>query len=371
MQIVATPEKDVCNKTRIQVITYKQQLHLNMIKIRPIYWWLIGISMVIIIALIVFYMLFFTAFSTKNDTYYIYIDTDDTIDSVYTKLSPASSGAQMMGFDILAQRNNYAQKIKTGRYGIPTDKNTREVFRILQLGMQTPINITIPSVRTIEQLATRLDKQLMLDSCSIATAFNDNDFCKEIGYDTTSIAAFILPNTYEVYWDMSLDALVKRMQREHNAFWEGKRMERAKEMGMTVNEVVTLASIVDWETAYDPEMPDIAGLYLNRLRIGMKLQADPTVVFANRQLGIRRVLNVHLSIDSPYNTYLYKGLPPGPIMIPSTTAIDAVLYHKKNDYLFMCANSDFSGTHKFAKNFAEHKKNARAYSKALDQRGIN
>ncbi len=324
----------------------------------------------IVAAAVLVFMLFFSTFSTKSDTCYIYIDQDDTVDSIAAKLDTIGSFHSMAGFTTLARHYDYAESIKTGYYGIPAGENTFRVFRLLQRGNQTPVKIIVPSVRTMEQLAARLDKQLMLDSATIASALTDNARLQQLGFDTITAPALVVPNTYEVYWNMGIDALMKRLSREHDAFWNAKRKARAKEMDMTENEIVTLASIVDWETGHDPEMPDIAGLYLNRLRIGMKLQADPTVVYANRNLGVRRVTLDMLKTDSPYNTYVYAGLPPGPIMIPSAAAIDAVLNHKANKYLYMCAKEDFSGTHNFASTFTEHIINARRYSRALNARGI-
>ncbi len=340
-----------------------------MIKIRTRYY-LYAAGAGIIIAVALLYYLFFSTFSTKSDIHYIYIDADDTTDSIVAKLDTIGSTHSIAGFKTLARHYDYGKHIKTGRYGITPGETTFRTFRTLQLGRQTPVNITVPSVRTMELLASRLDKQLMLDSTTIAKALTDNDFCKKQGFDTTTIAALFIPNTYEVYWNISLDALMKRMVREHKSFWEGRRSERAKEMNMSINEIVTLASIVDEETANNGEKPTIAGLYLNRLRIGMPLQADPTVKYAMRKFKLRRIYNDMLKTESPYNTYLNKGLPPGPIRIPSIAGIDAVLNHANHKYLYMCAKEDFSGTHNFATTFAEHKANARRYTRALNERGI-
>jgi UPF0755 protein len=260
--------------------------------------------------------------------------------------------------------------VRTGRYAIEPGKKALDVFRQLRNGQQTPVMLTVPEVRTMDRMAGRLARKLMLDSTEIAYALTNQDYCLQMGYDTTTIACLFVPNTYEVYWNTSLDALMKRMEREHNAYWSQERINLAQAQGLTPNEVVTLASIIDEETANIQEKPTIAGMYLNRLHRGMLLQADPTVKYALRDFTLRRILNRHLTVDSPYNTYLYPGLPPGPIRVPSVEAVEAVLHPAVHDYLYMCAKEDFSGTHNFARTLAEHNQNARRYQQALNQRGI-
>ncbi len=210
----------------------------------------------------------------------------------------------------------------------------------------------------------------MLDSLDIITRLRDSTTCSRYGYDTLTIACMIIPDTYETYWNISPDRLLDRLQSSSQAFWTVARRGQAQELGLSPVEVATLASIVDEETANDAEKPTIAGLYYNRLRRGMLLQADPTVIFANNAWGTRRVYRKDLSVDSPYNTYRYPGLPPGPIRIPSTAGLDAVLNLEHHDYLFMCAKEDFSGTHNFATTFAQHQQNAARYVQALNERGI-
>ena len=210
----------------------------------------------------------------------------------------------------------------------------------------------------------------MMDSAVVAQHFADSTFCRQYGYDTATIACLFIPNTYEVYWNTSLEDFMKRMQKENTTFWNEERLRRAEAAGLTPNEVVTLASIVDEATANNAEKPMVAGMYINRLRTGMPLQADPTVKFALRDFSLRRIYHNHLNVESPYNTYRNIGLPPGPIRIPSIVGIDAVLNHVKHDYLYMCAKEDFSGTHNFARTYREHLANAAKYSKALNQRGI-
>ena len=222
----------------------------------------------------------------------------------------------------------------------------------------------------MDRLAAQLSKKLMLDSTTIAQALLSEKTCNKYGYDTCTISAMFVPDTYEVYWDISIDALLQRMQREHDHFWKGERTVKAEARNLTPVQVATLASIIDEETANTAEKPMIAGMYLNRLKSHMPLQADPTVKFALKQFELKRIYNKLTRFQSPYNTYINEGLPPGPIKIASIKGIDAVLNAVNHDYLYMCAKEDFSGTHNFAKTYAEQLKNAARYSKALNENGI-
>ena len=310
-----------------------------------------------------------TAFSTADATHYIYIDNDDSVDSVLAKLQPLSSEHALAGLSILMRHTDYNDRVRTGRYAIEPGMRTYEVLQRLKNGHQAPVMLTIPEVRTMEQLASRLSRKLMADSSEIAFLL--------VG-DTLAPCLFV-PDTYEVYWNVPADALIERMKREHDAFWDkspygnggsSTRRELAAGRGLTPDEVCILASIIDEETANNAEKPAIAGMYLNRLHKGMPLQADPTVKFALRDFTLRRILHKHLETESPYNTYKHAGLPPGPIKIASKQGIDAVLLAQDNDYLYMCAKEDFSGSHNFAVTYAEHQRNAARYVNALNQRGI-
>ena len=210
----------------------------------------------------------------------------------------------------------------------------------------------------------------MLDSLTLVESLTDNDFCGRWGYDTATVACLFVPNTYEVYWNITLDGLMERMQKEHDRFWNGERTAKATRLELTPNEVCIVASIIDEETANNAEKPMIAGMYLNRLKAGMPLQADPTIKFALKDFALKRIYHNMLQFDSPYNTYKNTGLPPGPIKIASVAGIDAVLNRTAHDYLYMCAKEDFSGTHNFARTYQEHLKNAAKYTKALNERGI-
>ena len=292
----------------------------------------------------------------------IFIDRDDTADSVKAK-----SGIGWR-WDIYSMLFSFHPR--TGRYRVTHGTTCLQLFRMLRRGDQEPIRLVVPASRTMDRLSSVLSQSLMTDSAEIASALTDSTYCAAYGYTTATIPALFIPNTYEVYWDISVDRLVERMQQENRRFWTAERKARAEACHLTHEQVATLASIVDEETANDGEKPMIAGLYINRLRRGMLLQADPTVKYAVGDFSLRRILNKHLQVESPYNTYRMAGLPPGPIRIPSVAGLDAVLYHAEHPYLYMCAKEDFSGTHNFAATLSEHNKNARRYIKALGERGI-
>lgn len=344
-------------------------------KIQKNIWWLIGAvgCLTIALGLYVYHRLTekYGLFSeTQKEAVYIFIDNDDNIDSVYTKLKPIASEHAMNCFKRLVADGGYDKAVRTGRYRIEPQKRIVDVYRQLKGHQQEPIMLTVPETRTLPRMAALISRKLMLDSTTIAQALCDSATCAAYGYDLQTMPSLFVPDTYQVYWDMSLDDLLKRMQKEHQAFWNTERRQKAETMELTPIEVCTLASIVDEETANNQEKPMVAGLYLNRLQRGMLLQADPTVKFAMQDFTLRRILNKHLETDSPYNTYKYPGLPPGPIKVPSKQGIDAVLNAIHHDYLYMCAKEDFSGTHNFATTMAEHLQNARRYQQALNKRGI-
>lgn len=316
------------------------------------------------------YYYFLTTFSTAPETVYLCIDDNDNIDSVYAKLRPVASEHALTGLTTLLRHTSYDDRPRTGRYAIIPDESTLHVMRKLKNGQQTAVMLTIPESRTMLKLAATLSHKLMMDSTEIAAALINESYCNRWGYDTCTIIALFVPNTYEVYWNVTLDRFMERMVKEHDAFWNDQRRTKAEAAGLTPNEVSTLASIIDEETSNTDEKPMIAGMYLNRLHTGMPLQADPTVKFALQNFNLRRIYHDMLFFDSPYNTYRNIGLPPGPIKIASVKGIDAVLNYVKHDYLYMCAKEDFSGTHNFAVSYSEHLRNAARYAKALNDRGI-
>ena len=332
--------------------------------------YLYGAAACVVAAMALGYYYLFSSFTHHDSTEYVYIDRDDNIDSVFAKLRPIGSHHGMSGFITLARHNDFGSKIKTGRYAVNPDEGAFTLYRRIKNGQQSALQLTIPEARTMQRLSALLARKLMVDSAEIAKALTDNIYLNKYGYDTATVSALFIPNTYEVYWNMSIDNLMERMVKEHNAFWTAERKQKADAMGMSYVEVATLASIIDEATANNGEKPMIAGMYLNRLKTNMPLQADPTIKFALKDFALRRIYHKQLKVESPYNTYVNTGLPPGPIKVASVAGIDAVLNHVEHNYLYMCAKEDFSGTHNFARTYTEHLANAARYAKALNERGI-
>lgn len=316
-----------------------------------------------------YYFMLAPQFHPTENTY-IYIDRDDTVDSVYYKIKQAGNPHKFEGFRWMAEYKKYENRIRTGRYLIQPNDNAYHLYQRIAGGAQSPVQLTIGSVRTLDRLARLAGSQLMIDSTEIANRLSDRSFIQSIGYNRETIPALFIPNTYEVYWNMSVDDFFNRMIQEHERFWNKERQEKAAAIGLSPEEVSTLASIVDEETNAADEKKTVAGLYINRLHKGMLLQADPTVKFALQDFELRRILFKHLEVDSPYNTYKYAGLPPGPIRIPTIAGIDAVLNYEHHNYLHMTAKEDFSGRHNFATTLSQHSANARKYHDALNKRKI-
>lgn len=273
-------------------------------------------------------------------------------------------------FRAMARAKGLDKRVCSGRYELKQGMGYSEVINRIQAGLQSPVRITFHNVRTFDRLAGLLSRQIELDSMTLMQAFTDDSVVAAYGYTPQTFMAMFIPNTYEVYWNCSVDDLLQRMKRESDRFWSSRDTRLAR-CGLTRNEAITLASIVYEETKRQSEMPVVAGVYINRLRRGMPLQADPTVKFAMGDFSLRRILHKHLEVDSPYNTYRVSGLPPGPICMPSIAAIDAVLDYQEHDYLYFCAKEDLSGAHNFARTLAEHNRNARAYAAALNRLKIH
>lgn len=331
--------------------------------------WAAGMALAVV-CVFLFWWLFFAAFSSKGVGTYVFIDNDDTPDSVYHKLDEAANPRQLLGIKVCGALLGYGKHVRPGRYEAGGGVGSLRLLRDLRSGRQAEVRLVVPVVHTLGDLAARLSSVLQADSTAFARTFSDTILLKDLGYTAETAPALFIPDTYEVYWNITPEQLLRRMKREHDAFWTSSRRKEAEEWGLSPDEAYTLASIVEQETANEGERPMVARMYLNRLRQGMKLQADPTVKFALHDFSLRRIMHVHLSVDSPYNTYKYEGLPAGPICIPSRNAIEAVLHPAEHDYIYMCAKEDFSGTHNFARTYEEHLANARRYAAALDRRGV-
>ena len=305
-----------------------------------------------------------------GDSEFLYVERDDTFEDVLAKLSECSCLRNKETFRQLAILEGYDKHIVPGRYALRNNMHNKRLLRNLQRGYQTPTKITFNNIRTKEQLAQKLSEQLMTDSTEIITLLNNKEYLQTLGLTPDNAVSIFIPNTYEVYWTISAEDLMERMQKEYERFWTKKRRKQAEETGLTRFEISTLASIVEEESNIADEKSTIAGLYINRLHRNIPLQADPTVRFALNDFTIKRVLREHLKTESPYNTYLNCGLPPGPIRIPSIADIDAVLNYERHNYLYMCAKEDLSGRHAFASSFSEHQKNAVRYRKSLNKLNI-
>lgn len=262
-------------------------------------------------------------------------------------------------------------KIKSGLYELKDQWSNRDLIKHLRIGKQKPVKLTFNNHRTIEEFAGGVARQIEPDSADILTYLYSENFLEENNISKEELLCQFLPNTYEVYWNTSIEKLVEKLMLEREKFWNSKdRKEQAKAAGLTPNEVCILAAIVEKETLVQDEKKTVAGVYINRLNRGILLQADPTVVYAVGDFSIRRVLNKHLRYDNPYNTYMYEGLPPGPIYMPDNSTVDAVLNYEDHKFLYFCAKPDNSGRHAFAKNLIDHNKNARIYQSWLNKRGI-
>ncbi|MBQ7709788.1 MAG: endolytic transglycosylase MltG [Bacteroidales bacterium] len=260
------------------------------------------------------------------------------------------------------------QTLQVGHYRIDSTCSSTYVSRMLHKGWQTPVNLTLSgSIRTPGILARKIGSQMLVDSAAVASFISSDDSLSRYGVNRKLLFTLVIPDTYQMLWTSSVSEIFDRLAKEHDAWWNVKRVQAARAQGLTLEEVSTLASIVDGESHYVPEQPTIAGVYLNRLRMGMKLQADPTVAFCY-DYEPRRILNRHLDIDSPYNTYKYFGLPPGPISCPPQSCLEAVLFPKSHNYIYFCADPSFNGSHRFAATYNEHLANARAFQTALTQR---
>ena len=271
----------------------------------------------------------------------------------------------LVSFSFIAKITGYDDQIKPGRYILTKNMTNLQALRVLRSGKQEPVRITFNNVRLVPELAEKITRNLDMTPEEFEVALIAFAMSNPYGFNKDNIISMFIPNTYEAYYNSSPDALVKKMYREYEKFWTPERKEKAKATGLTQIEVSTLASIVQAETIREDEAPIIAGLYLNRLKKGIALQADPTLKFAVGDFSLKRVLNVHKEIDSPYNTYKYPGLPPGPINMPESYALEAVLNYTPSDYYYMCAKEDFSGNHNFTNSYSEHMRNAARYQNAL------
>lgn len=326
----------------------------------------------LIIALIVSWLgyLAVLAPTVQTDADYFYVHSDDTYEEVMQRIKEENIVRNYTLFEYMAKAMDLSEKINPGRYRLDSEMNNRRLIGNLRGGYQEAVKFRFQNIRLRENFAGLLGQNFEADSIAFVQLLKDEKTAEKYGFTQDNFFSMFIPNTYEIYWNTKPETIMARFHTEYTNFWNAERTAKADALGMTTQEVSALAAIVKGEAMHTDEMPAIAGLYINRLQRNMLLQADPTVIFANNDFTIRRVLNRHLNIDNPYNTYRFKGLPPGPIMMPSIVAIDAVLNYKRHNYIYMCAKDDFSGYHLFATTMAEHLVNARKFQRALDARNI-
>ena len=303
------------------------------------------------------------------DQGYLYIPTGSNLDDVVAIIKAQQILNNTESFKWVASKMNF-KNIKPGKYKITKGLSNIELVRLLRSGKQEPIKLTFQNIRLKTDFAGYIGKNFEIDSSAFLNMLDSIDLVRQYGFDEETIFCMFIPNTYELYWNTSKEKFFERMQKEYVKFWHTERLAQAKAIGLSPVQVSILASIVDQEALLNREMVRIAGVYMNRLNRGIKLEADPTVIFANGDFTVKRVLYKLLQKDSPYNTYKYIGLPPGTICMPSVAAIYAVLHFEKHNYIYFCAKEDFSGLHNFASNVTEHQMNARKFQQALNNRGI-
>ncbi len=304
-----------------------------------------------------------------KDTF-VRLEANDNVETLTQKLRIECGLKYPFVFQFIAEKMHLSRWIKKGRYTLTPDMTLVEIAKVFREGKGKTVNLTIRGLGNIEALATLCGDKLEGDAPDFLAVLQDAHLLAQYGFDIQTAYALPLPDTYNVYWHTEPDELLLKLKQEYDIYWTTERKEKARTTGLSQIEVATLASIVGKETNKNDEMPMVAGMYLNRLKQDMPLQADPTIKFALNEPALKRIYNIHLSVVSPYNTYTNKGLPPGPICIPTKQSIEAVLNPVQHNYIYMCAKEDFSGYHNFAVTYAEHLRNAKKYRDALDQNGV-
>jgi UPF0755 protein len=305
-----------------------------------------------------------------RDYRYLYIPTGSDFSNVEQILQKKNYLRHTCSFRLVAKWKDYDEQVRPGRYKLVRGMNNHDLVNLLRSGIQEPVNVVFNNIGTPAELAGKISAQLEADSSTLLKLMGDRHYLEQFGISPEQLFDIIIPDTYQFYWNTSADQFLKRMYRESGKFWKTGRISKAIAAGLTIPEVITLASIVEKETSRNDEKPLIASVYINRLKKNWPLQADPTLIFAWNDYSIRRVLDLHKQIKSPYNTYLHTGLPPGPICLPSVSSIDAVLDYKPTHYMYFCAKDDLSGYHNFAVTLAEHSRNAKKYQAALKKMNI-
>jgi UPF0755 protein len=302
---------------------------------------------------------------------YLYIHTGSDYEDLINSLNSLNVVTDIRTFEQTAKLKNFSEKVYPGKYFLEKGMTNNELINMLRSGKQKPVKLTFNNIETIEEFSGKISQFIEADSVEIYELLTDNAILEKYQFSRINIISLFIPNTYEFYWNTSAEKFIEKMYQEYSNFWTDERLKKAQSLNLTKQEVATLASIVQAEQReHSSEKPRIAGLYINRLRRGMMLQSDPTLIFASGDFSKKRVLNRDKEIDSPYNTYKYTGLPPGPINMPEISSIDAVLNYEKNEFIFMCAKENFSGYHNFSVNAKQHGIYARRYQDALNRKKI-
>ncbi|WP_417369741.1 endolytic transglycosylase MltG [Gelidibacter japonicus] len=335
---------------------------------------LIGLVVAGFIAYTIYQTMFVSNTAFNNEVAHIYIPTNATYKEVREELEPLLKDIDK--FDALAERKKYTTNIKAGKYAIKKGMNNNDIINSIRSN-NIPVKLSFNNQESLERLAGRVSTQIEADSLELFTVMSSPEFLKSNGFSSKTALGMYIPNSYQFFWNTSAEQFRERMLKEYNRFWNDERLAKAKSLNLTPDEVMTMASIVQKETAKVDERKRVAGVYMNRLKIGMPLQADPTVIYAIKLTSgdfdqvIKRVLYKDLEIDSPYNTYKYAGLPPGLITMPDISSIDAVLNYEKHDYFYFVADVKNFGYHKFAKTLSQHNVNRQEYVRWINQQGVN
>lgn len=323
------------------------------------------LSLIILLLVGILFGVYFIYIPNTQKNAVLYIPKNASFQQVTDSLSKHHILKNNLSFKLVAHAIKYPQYISRGKYKIEKGENNLNLIKKLYRGQHYPVKFTFNNIRTKEQFVQKTEDKFLFSNQELLQLLNDTSFLKKYGLTPQTVVSIFIPNTYEFYYDIDATDFFDKMYGYYNSFWNEKRVKSAEEIGLTPVEVITLASIVEEENFREEEKSIIAGVYINRLRKGMKLQADPTVKFAVGDVTLKRILSKHLEVDSPYNTYIYEGLPPGPIRIPESSTIDSVLHYRKHSYIFMCAKPDLSGYHNFTSSANEHLRNAAQYQRAI------
>lgn len=334
-------------------------------------WYIVGICFLVVIVGVWGYRIYNDVFNYNvKKTGMLYIPTGAGFQQVVDSLKKGDYLIDISNFQWVAAKMKYPEKIQPGAYLVKEGWSNKVLINLLRQGIQTPVKVTFNNIRFREELAAHLAHYLEPDSAAFLSALNNDKIASTLGFTHESFPMLFIPNTYEIYWNISTSKFIERMKLEYDHFWNETRKKKATDLGLSPLQVVTIASILQEETNKNDEKERMAGVYINRVKKGWLLQADPTVKYALGNFQIKRILTEDLSVDSPYNTYKYAGLPPGPINFPDITSVDAVLNAEHNNYMYFCAKEDFSGYHNFAQTLAEHNRNAARYQSELNKSKI-